>query len=145
MSIRTFRSNVLGFILTIRDGHPRVPILVISPIAVAQKILDQYDRPMGTRANAATLSQFRGVLKTIVANLNAAGDNEVYYRSGLDLISQEEAEMSALMQPDGIHPTGHGQEIIGQRVVALEEGNSLQTTCQSKETKFKRARMSSKL
>ena len=32
LSLRTFATSALGFVMTVRDGHPLIPIVLVSPI-----------------------------------------------------------------------------------------------------------------
>ncbi len=105
---RTFIPAVIGFIATIRDGHPTTPIVVTSPIFSRPR---ESDNPAFAsmpdefkRSHAFTLVQHREALQALVAVLRARGDDNINYRSGLDLFGEADEPML----PDLLHPNGDG-------------------------------------
>ena len=100
---------MIGFVRTVRDGHPDVPIVVQSPIYVAQ--LDDPANPHA-QPNAAgfTLPAMRAETAAAVARLRAHGDRRVHYVDGLRLYGPEQAHLS----PDGMHPDAAGQDALAQ-------------------------------
>ena len=105
---RTFIPAAIGFIATIRDGHPTTPIVVTSPI---------FSRPRETanpafaamptafqHGHAFTLVEHREALSDLVQVLRARGDHNIHYRSGLELFGEADEPML----PDLLHPNGDG-------------------------------------
>jgi hypothetical protein len=63
---RTFRPAVIGFVQTVRDGHPDAPLTVISPILSAPR--EQTPNQAGM-----TLRRMRAEIAAAVAALRAHG------------------------------------------------------------------------
>eukprot|EP00935_MAST-01C_sp_MAST-1C-sp1_P000383 g383.t1 len=119
LGIRTFMSSAFGFIATVRDGHPLTPIVVISPIASPEREQQTRRIKENMMARFPSLAQMRAMLERVVEALRAAGDEHVFYRSGLELF---DVEHDAPTMPDGLHPDGDGYEVIGRRFAELEFG-----------------------
>lgn len=101
LSARTFRPAVLGFVQIVRDGHPGVPIAVMSPIL---------SPPRETKRNAVGLSlaDIRAEIREAVAALRRRGDTGVHYVDGPEVFG--EAELPHL--PDQLHPDAEGQYLL---------------------------------
>lgn len=109
LSPRTFRPAVLGFLRIVREGHPGVPIAVMSPIL---------SPPRETQRNAVglSLSDMRVEIREAVSALRRRGDPDVHYVDGTEVFG--EAELPHL--PDLLHPDAEGQYLLAanfQRVV----------------------------
>lgn len=102
---RSFLPAVLGFLATIRDGHPNTPILVISPIVSPER----EDEPGG---GGMTLRQLRREVETAAEILRRHGDTDVHLLSGLDVVGPDDA--SVLW--DGLHPDAGGYALMAQRI-----------------------------
>jgi lysophospholipase L1-like esterase len=135
MRLRAFVPAVHGFLDTIREGHPDVPLLVVSPIycglheetpgplAVDPASLgtDQVRfRATGDPAEAAagklTLQVVRETLTRIVA-ARSAGDPNLHHLDGLSLYG--EADSAELPLPDGLHPDAATHRLMGARFADL--------------------------
>jgi hypothetical protein len=125
-TLRTFGPAVHGFIDTIRDGHPDVPILVISPVSCPAH--EQNPGPSSTGPDGMvegqefsrhawigelTLENIRETLKDLVA-LRAQEDSKIFYLDGLELFGHADAPT----MPDGIHPDAAGYRLIAKNFVA---------------------------
>jgi len=126
MTSRTFGPAVHGFIDTIRERHPQVPILVISPVCCPAhennpgpsetspegKVMGQ---PFSRNSwiGELTLRSIRVILSELVAQ-RAESDPNIYYMDGLKLFS----EVDAPTMPDGIHPDAAGYLRISDNFVA---------------------------
>lgn len=122
LNVRTFTSAVLGFVATVRDGHPDTPLVIVSPIASPDREATAPRLGGGLAApvnRLLTLREMRAKLARVVERLRAAGDARVYYRDGLELF---DVEHDAPTMPDGLHPEGDGYERIGRRFAELEFG-----------------------
>lgn len=131
MRLRAFRTAVHGFLDTIRDGHPTVPVLVISPIfcepveecagPTVQDPTRSYEWSIagGTaadvRAGKLSLQVIRAELAAIVA-ARAVTDPALHYLDGLTLYGPADAERMPL--PDNLHPGPDVQRLIGERFAA---------------------------
>ena len=131
MRERAFVPAVHGFLDTIRDGLPEVPILLVTPIICP--VVEQHpgptrsevagsmyvvDRPAPLEPGALTLERIRELLTTVVRSRQAAGDANLHLRSGLDLFGT--ADVGDL--PDGLHPSPAGYLTIADRFDALAFG-----------------------
>ncbi|MCZ4499693.1 MAG: hypothetical protein JWQ74_2246 [Marmoricola sp.] len=128
MRRRAFGPAVHGFLDTIRDGHPDVPLLVVSPIHCAihedapgpsLPVLDDgapYFRaggdPAGVAAGQLTLRVIRTELARIVAE-RSTSDPHLHYLDGLTLYGAADAAERPL--PDALHPDAATHELIGAR------------------------------
>merc|ERR1711920_497438 len=128
LSTRLFASNAVGFIQTIREGHPKTPIVIVSPIfgdwreKEAIVVSDATWPGNALGKNFPSLEKMRKELKSVVELLQQRGDDHIFYRSGLDLFSESEAKRGWL--PDALHPNTEGYEYMGQRCADLEFGTS---------------------
>ncbi|MFC4561286.1 GDSL-type esterase/lipase family protein [Nocardiopsis mangrovi] len=134
MRLRAFTPAVHGFLDTVRDGHPEVPLLVVSPIlcpihedtpgpcafdTAALRAGELRFRATGdpgeTAAGKLTLTVIRAELSRIVRQ-RAADDPNLYYLDGLDLYGA--ADFAELPLPDGLHPDAATHRRIGERFAA---------------------------
>ncbi|MFE3516140.1 SGNH/GDSL hydrolase family protein [Streptomyces sp. NPDC059166] len=135
MRLRAFTPAVHGFLDTIRDGHPRTPLLVVSPLLCpiheetpgpSAPDLDALGegklsfRAAGDAAEAAagklTLVAVRRELDRIVGQ-RAAEDPNLYYLDGRELYG--EADAVELPLPDALHPDAVTHRRIGERFARL--------------------------
>ncbi|SEP39358.1 SGNH/GDSL hydrolase family protein [Amycolatopsis saalfeldensis] len=123
MRERTFVPAVHGFLDMIRDGHPRTPIVLVSPTSFAglettsgPVTLDPETgrkRALGSAgAGALTLSGVRALLAKIVG---VREDPALRYLDGRELLGPDEA--AAL--PDGLHPDPAAHLRMGERAARL--------------------------
>ncbi|MBS3734609.1 MAG: GDSL family lipase [Phycisphaerae bacterium] len=101
---RTFAAQAIGFVRTVRQGHPHTPIAVISPIANVAM-----EHTPG--ATGMDLAMMREQLADAVSRLADCGDDNVHYVDGRELFGED---LCADYLPDAVHPTGDGYEIIGR-------------------------------
>ena len=102
---RAFLPAVIGFILTVRDGHPVTPLAIVSPIFSPPR-----ERTPG--GGGLTLEMMRGHLEDAVERLKACGDGNIRYFDGRELFGEDLVDPH---MPDQLHPDGDGYEIIGRR------------------------------
>lgn len=121
---RTFASAVHGFVDTIRDQLPEVPVLLVSPIY--SPLVDatpgplerlpgggyvRSDRPSAAADGALTLADARAILRELAARRQSAGDANLYYLDGTSLF----AEADLAMMPDQLHPDADGHRAMARR------------------------------
>lgn len=94
---RSFLPAVIGLLSTIRDGHPNVPILVITPIISPA-------REHTVSATGMTLAQIREEVARAAQVLREHGDDDVHLLNGLDVVGAEQAHVL----DDGLHPNAEG-------------------------------------
>lgn len=107
-SPRTWTPAVEGFLLSVRDGHPETPLLVISPIlSPPRETWDQEPCQIG-------LQSMREILQEIVEKFRALGDEHIYYLDGLQIIGP--GDESTML--DELHPEADGIRLMGSRFLA---------------------------
>ncbi|WP_129311359.1 GDSL-type esterase/lipase family protein [Streptomyces sp. L2] len=135
MRLRAFGPAVHGFLDTVREGHPDVPLLVISPILCPihedtpgpslpdlSGLADGRLRfvaagdPAETAAGKLTLRVIREELARIVA-LRAASDPHLHHLDGRALYGEQDA--AELPLPDALHPDAATHRRMGERFAAL--------------------------
>ncbi|WP_459719715.1 SGNH/GDSL hydrolase family protein [Paraburkholderia sp. 2C] len=138
MRLRAFTPAVHGFLDTIREGHPRAPLLVISPLycpihevtpgpgafdmnalAAGKVSFRATGDPAECKAGKLTLTIIRDELRRVVQQ-RAANDPHLRYLDGLELYGQ--ADFADLPLPDQLHPDGRAHRRIGERFAKLAFG-----------------------
>ncbi|WP_166350103.1 SGNH/GDSL hydrolase family protein [Phytoactinopolyspora limicola] len=105
---RSLPSAVTGFIQTVRDGHPKTPIVVISPISSPL-------REAQANGVGMTLQDVRGVVHGAVDLLINCGDTGLYPVDGRDVLADGEAGLLF----DGVHPRAEGYRLMAERLAPL--------------------------
>ncbi|RVU19916.1 lipase [Streptomyces antnestii] len=138
MRLRAFTPAVHGFLDTIREGHPTVPLLVVSPIHCpihedtpgpsapdfgnlieGRLQFRAAGDPAERAAGKLTLNVIRDELAGVVEQ-RAADDPNLYYLDGRDLYG--EADFAELPLPDQLHPDAATHRRIGERFHARAFG-----------------------
>jgi hypothetical protein len=127
---RVFLGAVHGFLDTVRDGHPRTPLTVVSPIlfpaceeVAGQPVLGGdgvFDVvPWGEGGfDGLSVGRVRELLAGIVDARRAAGDDRLAYLDGRRLLGARDTARLT----DGLNPDGDGYVLMGERFAALELG-----------------------
>ncbi|GAB2965161.1 GDSL-type esterase/lipase family protein [Amycolatopsis acidiphila] len=107
-SARSFGPAVTGFIQTVLDGHPGVPLVAQTPITY----------PGGeSELNAVglTVADLRALLVEAVEALRDSGYDNLHLIDGRTVLGPgEEAALA-----DGLHPTADGYELMATRLTPL--------------------------
>ena len=103
LNARTFRPAVIGQVKTVRDGHPEIPIVVMSCICLS-------GREGSPNAAGWTLDAMRQEVEAAVESVRKYGDENVHYVNGKDVFGPDLAHV----QPDGVHPNAEGYKLLGQ-------------------------------
>jgi len=125
LTVRSFIPAVHSFLDAIREQHPSIPIVVISPIICPghedlpgpTRIGDD-GRAIGSElcdldwVGDLTLVKVRQLLSEIVIRRN---DARLFYLDGLQLFGPNDLDLL----PDGLHPNAEGYRLIGERFSAL--------------------------
>ncbi|WP_433796840.1 GDSL-type esterase/lipase family protein [Actinoplanes sp. CA-252034] len=130
MRVRTLVPAVHGFLDTIRDGHPDVPLVLISPlfcgihedtpgpgaidpasIGSGQVQFTATGTPGDTALGRLTLQVVRRELRSLTDR--RAADKNLHFLDGLSLYGPDDAVELPL--PDGLHPGAEAHQLIGNR------------------------------
>ncbi|MEU4162893.1 GDSL-type esterase/lipase family protein [Actinoplanes sp. NPDC026670] len=130
MRVRTFVPAVHGFLDTIRDGHPDVPLILISPlfcgiheetpgpgaidpasIGTGQVRFTATGTPGDVAFGRLTLQVIRRELQSLAER--RAADKNLHFLDGLSLYGPEDA--ADLPLPDALHPSAEAHQLIGTR------------------------------
>ncbi len=124
MRERTFAPALHGFLDTVRDGHPTMPIRVISPIYCPSAEnkpgptlpgkdgkFFTLDRTPADSFGCLSLTQMRTIIQHVVEQRIAGGDANIAYHDGLQLFGADDAHD----MPDDLHPNSDGYRRMGER------------------------------
>ena len=124
MRERVFGPALHGFLDTIRDRKPEVPIVVISPIYCpgaetrpGPTVPDEQGKFVTIdgfeqfRNGSLSLVRIREIIAEVVEKRRAAGDPALHYVDGLTLFGAEDAHDL----PDDLHPNPAGYQRMGER------------------------------
>ncbi|MQS16405.1 lipase [Streptomyces kaniharaensis] len=135
MRLRAFTPAVHGFLDTIRDGHPEVPLLVVSSVLCpihedtpGPLVTDFGDgrprfRAGGDPAEVVVGRLTLGVIRTELARITerrSACDPNLHYLDGRELYGP--ADYAEFPLPDEVHPDQSGHRRIGERFATLAFG-----------------------
>ena len=124
MRERVFAPALHGFLDTVREGKPDVPIVLISPIHCPSAeehpgptvpdgrgkfvTIQGYDE---IREGCMSLRRVREIIAEVVARRQEAGDRQLHYVDGLELFGVADAGDL----PDDLHPNPAGYIRMGER------------------------------
>ncbi len=113
-SARSFAPAIIGFVRVLREKHPDVPLVIMSPIFGVHR---------ETEPNAVgfTLPAMREEAARAVEALRHAGDRQVHYIDGLDILGPDQAARL----PDDLHPDAEGYRIMGRNLARRFEALGL--------------------
>ncbi|MEV0597831.1 SGNH/GDSL hydrolase family protein [Streptomyces sp. NPDC050315] len=103
---------VVGFVRTVRDGHPTTPFTLMSTIVAP----DREDVP---GPSGLTVAETRHHVRRAVELLRAQGDEHLAYLDGLEVFGADLADH--LLEPVGIdrlHPSPAGHAVFADRFLA---------------------------
>jgi len=100
-SVAGFREQTRTFLDVVRQGHPRTPVVVTSPIL-------RPDAEATPNRLGATLADLRTVMEEVAQERIAAGDDALTLVSGQGLVGPDDL-------PDGVHPGNHGHAVLAER------------------------------
>jgi GDSL-like lipase/acylhydrolase family protein/SGNH-like hydrolase/esterase family protein len=95
-SPQVYRETMPGFVDTLRSKHPKTPILVTSPYYFSGESVNP--------ALKATQDEKRGIAREFVDARRKAGDSNISFVDGLEMLSREHAEGLV----DGVHANSIG-------------------------------------
>ncbi|WP_030598342.1 GDSL-type esterase/lipase family protein [Streptomyces fulvoviolaceus] len=120
-----FTSALVGFVRTVRDGHPETPFAVMSTIVAP----DREDVP---GPSGLTIKECRERTYSAVELLRSHGDMNLHYVDGLDVFGPDQAPL--LLEPEGIdrlHPGPEGHPVFADRFLAALRRSGCLPACVS--------------
>jgi len=100
-----FAEGLRAFLAIVREGHPRTPIVALSPIL-------RVDAEQQPNRLGASLADLRRAFERVVGERIASGDERIALLPGRTLVP-------AASLPDGIHPDDAGHALIARAVGPL--------------------------
>ncbi|MBW2243821.1 MAG: GDSL family lipase [Deltaproteobacteria bacterium] len=104
-SSELFSAGLHAFLDLVRAGHPKTPIVAISPILRA-------DAESVPNVLGASLGDLRAAFEGVVEERQKAGDGQLELVPGRDLVAAERL-------PDGIHPDDEGHRAIARALAPV--------------------------
>lgn len=100
---RTFRPAIIGAVQIVREKHPDIPLVLMSPI---------YSPPREETPNAVGfhLKGMREEVQAAAEALQSHGDRNIHYVDGLRVFG---ADYEHLL-PDALHPDAEGYRVMGK-------------------------------
>ena len=103
---RAFRPAIIGAVQIVREKHPDIPIVLMSPIC---------SPPREEKPNAVGfhLQRMREEVQAATEALQAHGDTQVHYVDGLTVFGPDFVHLL----PDDLHPDAEGYRVMGKNFV----------------------------
>ena len=100
---RAFRPAIIGAVQIVREKHPDIPIVLMSPIC---------SPPREEKPNAVGfhLQRMREEVQAAAEALQAHGDTHVHYVDGLSVFGDD----CVHLLPDDLHPDAEGYRVMGK-------------------------------
>jgi lysophospholipase L1-like esterase len=105
---RAFRPAIIGTVQIVREKHPDIPIVLMSPIC---------SPPREEKPNAVGfhLKGMREEVQAAAEALQAHGDKHVHYVDGLSVFSDDYVHLL----PDALHPDAEGYRVMGKNFTTV--------------------------
>ena len=104
---RAFRPAIIGAVQIVREKHPDIPIVLMSPICCPPR--EENPNTVGFH-----LKRMREEVQAAAEALQTHGDTQVHYVDGLSVFG---ADFVHLL-PDNLHPDAEGYRVMGKNFVA---------------------------
>lgn len=100
---RAFRPAIIGAVQIVREKHPNIPLVLMSPIC---------SPPREATPNAVGfhLKGMREEVQAAAEALRAHGDKHIYYVDGLSVFGADYVHLL----PDDLHPDAEGYRVMGK-------------------------------
>ena len=105
---RAFRPAIIGAVQIVREKHPDIPIVLMSPIC---------SPPREEKPNAVGfhLQRMREEVHAATEALQAHGDKRVHYVDGLSVFGEDYVHLL----PDALHPDAEGYRVMGKNFTTV--------------------------
>ncbi len=110
VNARTYPALVAAAIQIVREGHPRTPLAMISPICCPHR--ETTPNPVGY-----TLQAMRADMERVCRAFQDAGDLHLHYVNGLELFGPD--DIAHYAATDGLHPNAEGIDLQAERFSRL--------------------------
>ena len=109
---RAFRPAIIGAVQIVREKHPDIPIVLMSPIC---------SPPREEKPNAVGfhLQRMREEVQAAAEALQAHGDKHVHYVNGLRVFGDDYVHLL----PDALHPDAEGYRVMGKNFTTVVAEN----------------------
>lgn len=105
---RTFRPAIIGAVQIVREKHPDIPIVLMSPICCPPR--EENPNTVGFH-----LKGMREEVQAAAEALQAHGDQQVHYVDGLSVFGADYVHLL----PDDLHPDAEGYRVMGQNFTTV--------------------------
>ncbi len=104
---RAFRPAIIGAVQIVREKHPDIPIVLMSPICSPPR--EENPNTVGFH-----LKRMREEVQAAAKALQTHGDQHVHYVDGLNVFGADYVHLL----PDDLHPDAEGYRVMGKNFVA---------------------------
>ena len=104
---RAFRPAIIGAVQIVREKHPDIPIVLMSPICSPPR--EENPNTVGFH-----LKRMREEVQAAAEALQTHGDQNVHYVDGLRVFGADYVHLL----PDDLHPDAEGYRVMGKNFVA---------------------------
>ena len=105
---RTFRPAIIGAVQIVREKHPDIPIVLMSPICCPPR--EENPNTVGFH-----LKGMREEVQAAAEALQAHGDQQVHYVDGLSVFGADYVHLL----PDDLHPDAEGYRVMGKNFTTV--------------------------
>lgn len=105
---RTFRPAIIGAVQIVREKHPDIPIVLMSPICCPPR--EENPNTVGFH-----LKGMREEVQAAAEALQAHGDKQVHYVDGLRVFGADYVHLL----PDDLHPDAEGYRVMGKNFTTV--------------------------
>ena len=105
---RAFRPAIIGAVQIVREKHPDIPLVLMSPICCPPR--EENPNTVGFH-----LKRMREEVQTAAEALQTHGDKHVYYVDGLSVFGPDFVHLL----PDDLHPDAEGYRVMGKNFTTV--------------------------
>ena len=103
---RAFRPAIIGAVQIVREQHPDIPLVLMSPICSPPR--EETPNAVGFH-----LKGMREEVQAAAEALQAHGDTQVHYVDGLSIFGEDYVHLL----PDALHPDAEGYRVMGKNFI----------------------------